>query len=123
MAIFKPIPDQSQTFNSVYNITTDASGWDAVTFQIVAPIAGSMFLYGSLDSGALQGVRQGDASLATNFTPIQATNLATGTAVTAISAAGNYKVTVGTQFIRLQGATAAAGTSVYRLFQLNQKID
>lgn len=122
MALFRPIPDLSQQFNSTYRITQDVSGWDRITFQIIGPLSGSMLVYGSLDSGANQGVTQGNAELAINFMPIQATNLATGTASGTISAPGEYRVDIATQFVRLQGAFAGAGTNVYRLLALNQKI-
>ena len=121
MAIGKPIPDQASTFNSVYKITSDLSGWDKTTVQVVSPINGSIYIYGSNDGDAVQGVQQGNASLAINFTPIQATNLATGAAVNVISAAGNYSVPVNAQFLRLQGNPAAAGTNVYKLLLFNSK--
>lgn len=122
MSVFKPIPNQAQTFNSTYKITGDVSGWDRVTIQVIAPFSGSILVYGSLDSGASQQVTQGNAELAINFMPIQATNLATGSASGTISAAGEYVVDVRTQFLRLQGVPATAGTNVYRLLQLNQKL-
>jgi len=121
MAIGKPLPDQSLTFNSVYKITQDMSGWEKTTIQVVSPINGSIYVYGSNDGNSVLGVQQGNASLAINFTPIQATNLATGTAVSVISAAGNYSVPVNAQFLRLQGSPAAAGTNVYKLLLFNSK--
>lgn len=121
MALGRPL-DMTNDFNSVYQITNDMSGWDKTTVQIVGPMSGVIYVYGTNDGNSLQGVRDGDAQLATNFTPIQATNLATGTAVTSISAAGNYKVDVNAQFLRLQGNPAATPTNVYRLFMFNSKI-
>lgn len=121
MALGRPL-DMTNDFNSVYQITNDMSGWDKTTVQIVGPMSGVIYVYGTNDGNSLQGVRDGDAQLATNFTPIQATNLATGTAVTPISAAGNYKVDVNAQFLRLQGNPAATPTNVYRLFMFNSKI-
>ena len=120
MAIGKPIPDQASTFNSVYKITSDLSGWEKTTVQVVSPINGSIYIYGSNDGDAVQGVQQGNAELAINFTPIQATNLATGTAVSVISAAGNYSVPVNAQFLRLQGNPVGA-TNVYKLLLFNSK--
>ncbi len=123
MAIGHPLQDQSQAFNTNYNITLDLSGWDKTTIQTVAPMTNTIFVYGSNDANALQGVTDGNAKLATNFTTVQVTNLATGTAVTSISAAGLYKYDVNAQFLRLQGSPAAAGTSVYRLELFHSKID
>lgn len=122
MAIGKPLGNLASDFNSVYNITLDVSGWDKTTIHVVAPISGTLVVYGSCDAGA-GATTQGNASLAANFNLVQATNLATGAAVNTIAAAGTYKVDNNNQFLRLQGAVAAAGTSVYKLFLFNQKID
>lgn len=122
MALGKPIPDQSATFNSVYKITLDMSGWDKTNIQVIAPIGGALVVYGSNDANAVQGVQQGNAELAINFQSIQATNLATGAAVNSISAAGNYSVDINAQFLRLQGTPAAAGTNVYKLLLFHSKV-
>lgn len=122
MAINKQIPDQSLTFNSVYNITLDLSNWDKTTIQTVAPMAGVIFVYATNDSGAVQGVTQGNAQLATNFTSAEVTNLATHAVTNIISAAGTYKYDVNAQFLRLQGSPSGAGASIYKLLLNNQKI-
>ncbi len=123
MAIGKPLPDYASEFNSLYKITLDVSGWTTTTIQVVAPIGNAILVYGSNDANAVQGVTQGNAKLAINFTPIQAVNLATGNAVSSINAAGLYTVTDNAQFLRLQGAPAASGTNVYKLLLFNSKID
>ena len=116
MAINRPLGDQSYTINSVYKITWDVSGWDKVAIHVVAPMSGSLFVYGSNDGGALIGVRDGMPQNATNFQPILATNLATGSTTAVISAAGTYSVPVNDQYMRLQGSPAGAGMSVYRIY-------
>lgn len=123
MAIGKPVQDVALPFNTVYNITQDVSGWDSVTVQTVSPMTGSIYVYGTNDGGSQLGVTQGNASLAINFNPIQATNLSTGTATLVISAAGSYKVPVNNQFLRLQGnpTTGATITNVYKLLLFNEK--
>jgi hypothetical protein len=123
MAIGKPLPDYASQFNSTYNITLDLSGWTKTTIQAVAPMSGAIIVYGSNDSGAVQGVTQGNAQLATNFDPILVTNLATGTATETISSPGLYTAEVNAQFLQLQGTPAAAGTNVYKLLLFNTKID
>jgi len=81
-----------------------------------------MYIYGTIDSGAAPQNNQGGASLAINYTPIQATNLATGSAVTSITSAGMYAVNpIKQQFIRLQGSFAGAGTNVYRILLWESK--
>jgi hypothetical protein len=74
-------------------------------------------VYGSNDPNALQGVRDGNAALATNFTAIQATNLATGNAVSSFNAAGNYKVDINARFLKVGGG----GADVYRLLFFHTK--
>jgi hypothetical protein len=125
MALGKPLnpnSDLTRDFNSNYNITLDVSNWDTTTFQAIAPMSGTVFVYGTNDSGALESVRDGDATLATNFTPIQAVNLATGSAVGSFSAAGLYKVTNGAQFLRFQGNPATTPTNIYRIRIFQSKI-
>lgn len=114
--------DQTDVFNTTYKVTLDMSGWDKTTIHVVAPVSGVIYPYASNDGNAFQGVRYGNAQLAINFQPIQVTNLATGSAVSSISAAGLYKAEVNAQFLRLQGSPGATPTNVYRLFLFNSKI-
>lgn len=108
--------------SSVYQVNLDLSGWDRTTIQVVPPIAGSMYVYGSNYDGNSVAMIDGDASLATQFTPIQATNLATGSATGVINAAGTYKVDVNAKFLRLQGSPAGAGTAVYGIIFNHSKV-
>ena len=112
------------TFNSVYQINRDVSGWDKMTIQVVAPILGTaIYIYGTIDSGRNNQNTQGNAALAINYTPIQATNLATGSAVNSITAAGLYTVNAANQqFVRLQGNPAGTPTNVYRILLWNSKV-
>ena len=122
MAIGKPLPDYANEFNSLYKITVDLSGWDKATIQVITLNAGSLAIQASNDSGA-NASTQGNATLATNFSSVQAKNLQTGTSVNYIYGAGLYEYDVNAQFLRLQGNPAAAGTNVYKLLIFNQKID
>lgn len=116
--------DLTTTFNSVYQINRDVSGWDRLTIQVVAPMLGTAYIYGSLDSGYNKDVTQGNAALAINYTPIQATNLATGSAVSSITGAGLYTVNAANQqFVRIQGNPAGTPTNIYRILLFNSKID
>lgn len=121
MAITRPLADYAAEFNSTYNITIDTSGWDKTIIQCVT-LAGSVQIYGTLDSGA-NASTQGNASLATNFTPIQAVDLATGSSVSALASNKLYRVVDDANFLRLQGVPAQAGTSIYKLLIFNQKVD
>ncbi len=123
MAVGRPLGDFAQNFNSTYNITVDVSGYDRVGIQVVAPFTGAISVYNTNDSGAVQGVTQGNAQLATNFNLTQVTNLATGSASTSIAAAGNYSWDVKAQFLKIQGVPAGTPTNVYKLLLFNSKID
>jgi hypothetical protein len=115
MSLSFPFDATNQFKQNVYSITLDMSGWDRTTIQVVPKAApgSAIFIYGSNDANALQGVRDGDAQLATNFTLIQGTNLASGTAGTSITnAASLTKVDINARFLRVQGG----GADVYRLF-------
>lgn len=104
--------------NNIYSITLDMSGWDKTTINVAAPIAAPISVYGSNNGGAQQGITDGNAQLATAFTPILATNLATGTTATTISSAGNYSVNVNAQYLRLQGG----GANVYSIQLFHTKV-
>lgn len=124
MGLGKQITDNlTTTFNSVYQLNRDVSGWDKLTIQVSGAMLGTAYIYGSIDSGAQQGVNQGNAELAINYTPIQATNLATGSAVTSITAAGMYTVNAANQqFVRIQGNPAGTPTNVYRILLWESKV-
>jgi len=122
MAIGKPLGDFANNFNSLYNISFDLSGWDKTTIQIVSPMSGAVNVQGTNDSGAVLAITQGNAELAQNFMPIQAKNLLTGLSSPYIYGAGLYEVDANSQFLRLQGQPASAGTNVYKLIIFNSKI-
>ncbi|MES2382394.1 MAG: hypothetical protein V4538_15210 [Bacteroidota bacterium] len=122
MGLSRPLGDFANEFNSVYKITLDLSGWDRTDINVIPPFSGVINVYGSNDGGAVQGVTQGNATLAINFTPVEVTNLATHAVTNSISAAGNYRYDVNAQFLRIQGVPPAAGTNVYKLLLFNSKI-
>lgn len=110
-------------FNSVYRLTKDMSNWDQCTVQVVGPMLGRINILGSNDGGAaLVTGTGGGPSTAINFSPIQGTDLSTGSSVNAIYGPGLFKIPVNAQYLRLQGSPAAAGTSVYRIELFNTKI-
>jgi len=118
MALGKPIDLTADYKSNIYSITLDMSGWDKTTIQVLAPVAAPLVVYGTNDAGAGQGLTDGNAQLATNFSAVQVTNLATGAATTSISGAGLYKAEINAQFLRLQGG----GADVYRMYAFHSKI-
>ncbi|HRP30457.1 MAG TPA: hypothetical protein PKV73_01130 [Agriterribacter sp.] len=120
MALGYPSND-TQAFNSQYQITKDLSGWDKCVIQTVGPVGGQINVLGSNDGGG-SDYESGNAQLAINFVPIQVTNLASGAVSGAIYGPGLFKVDVNAQYLRLQGVPASAGTNIYRLLMFNSKI-
>lgn len=118
MAVGKPLDLTQQYKQNIYSITLDMSGWDKTTFQVIAPVVGTMYVYGSNNGGAVQSQTQGNATLATNFATIQAKKLSDGTSVTSVNAAGLYEVDVNAQYLRLQGG----GANVYGLMFFHSKL-
>jgi hypothetical protein len=112
------VKDWTYNINNQRQVTLDVGEYDKVTAQFIAPIVGTIYPYASLDGGEIQGVQYGNAALATNFTAVQATNLATGSAVSSITAAGLYTVTTNAKYLRFGGG----GISVYKLLIDNSKI-
>lgn len=101
------ILDVTTEFNANNGVKLDLSLWESATFNFVTP-TGTINITGTDDAGAIEGVTDGNALTSTNYTTIQAINLASGTAVTSVAASGNYKVTIGPKFIQFGGASAAA---------------
>jgi hypothetical protein len=99
------ILDFTGAFNANNGVKMDLSGWLNATVQVVTP-SGTINVTGSNDAGAITGVTDGNALSSDNYTAIQLTNLATGAAVTTISANGLYKTTqfgMPCKFIQLAG--------------------
>jgi hypothetical protein len=88
------------TANGFVNL--DVGMWDNVEAQIVGP-TGTVSFNATNDSGAITGVTDGNATSAKNFTPVQGTNIATGTASTTTAAAGTFKFPVTARFLQLTG--------------------
>lgn len=101
------ITDVTAEFVAGNGIKKDVSGWQNVTIQIVAP-GGTINIQGSNDANAITGVSDGTSYSAINFSTIQATNLADGSATTSISAAGLYSIKVLAKYLQIGGAGATA---------------
>lgn len=101
------ILDLSVDFNANSLVQVDIGGWETVSIQAVAP-TGTITLNASNDGGGVTGSVNDSPTTATNFTLVQATKLADGSAVTAIAAAGVYKIPVAFRYLSIGGASAAA---------------
>lgn len=96
------IMDLTAEFNANNRVRLDLSEWEIVTFQIISPSAAIDFT-GTNDGGEETGTLNPNAASSGNFSTIQAINLATGTAVTATSGSGLYKMTISCKYIQLFG--------------------
>lgn len=107
---------------NIYNISLNVTGWDTVTFQFIAPIAGTTYIYGAIDDNMPQGSllaanNNYDPDNIRNWSAVQAVQLATGSAVSSVTAAGLYAVPVNAPYMKLGG-----GGDIYGLWQFNSKI-
>lgn len=99
--------DVTADFNANNGVKLCLSGWETATFQFVTP-TGTINITGTNDGNEITGSTNSNAVASQNYTAIQATNLATGSAVTSVSASGLYKITIPCQYIQFGGASAAA---------------
>ena len=99
--------DVTASFNADAQYIQDLSNWDYCVVQFVNP-SGTINITATNNGGAIQGETLDTATTATNFQTIQATKLADGTAVTAVAAAGLYRVGVVGRYIKFGGIGAAA---------------
>lgn len=96
----------------------DVSNWDYVVAQFIAP-TGTINITATNDSGDVQGTTDGDASTAENFTTVYATKLSTNTAVTAVDAAGMYRINVAGRYLKFGGTSAAATKIIIMLAKIS----
>lgn len=104
------------------SIPIGIGAWDYGIFQFINTDAASMSFYGTNDSGAVQGVSDGNYKSATNFIPIMGLDLSTRT-YTATSLGGasaaNYMIKfdgVG-QFLYFEGSTCEK--VILRLYKIS----
>jgi hypothetical protein len=114
------VTDYTVDFNKDAKVQFDTSGWDYAIFQIVSP-TGSITFKSTNDAGAVQGVTDGNATLATNFVTTYAIDLSssTGALAASTSVSGIYKYQSVGRFIQLAGAN---GTTVTKLLVQLSKI-
>jgi|ERR1019366_7988061 hypothetical protein len=97
--------------NNSQNVRVDTSGYDYAILQIEVPSAQINFNT-SVDAGALTGITDGNALMATNFQPADALNTATQTYSVSASTSGLFRFNVVGRFLQF---VAAGGTTVGKL--------
>lgn len=90
-------------------VVLDLAGWETATIQVIG-LGGTMSLQGTNDGGAITGVSDDNPATATNFTVVQATNLTTGAAATAVTGTTLFRLSpIGFRYLQIgDGATATA---------------
>lgn len=111
--------DVTNELNANHFVQLDIGEWNTCTIQVTGSISGTIDIKGSNDGGAIQGVTDGNAISAKNFTTItiQAARLSDGSAVTTLDTADNYSFQVMDKYLYIGGTNAATTGSV--LIQLN----
>lgn len=99
--------DITPEFNLGNGYTADASGWDNIVWQFVAP-TGTISITATNDNGAITGSVLGSGVTAANFQSAGATKISDNTIVTTVAAAGLFRTGNVGQFVRFGGAAAAA---------------
>lgn len=104
MAVSQVI-DFTNKYTAAGALNIDIGGWDSVIVQLVTPSGTTSFLSSS-DSGDVQGISDGSAISATNFTAVTGTNLATGSGVTSLAVSGSVKFSGIGRYLQLSAGTA-----------------
>lgn len=99
--------DVTSEFNLNNGVKLDVGQWQNIIIHVSGVLSGTLSITGTNDGGAITGATGDNPQSALNFTAIQATNMATAAQVTAVAAAGNFKVNNVTKYIQLGGASAA----------------
>ena len=99
--------DLTTQFNANNSVIIETSNWQNVVVHLNGTPSGTISITGSNDGGAITGAVDDNPSTALNFTAIQATDMSSGTAVTAIAAAGNFKIINLPKYVKIGGASAA----------------
>lgn len=105
MAVSQVI-DFADRYSASTPLNIDIGGWDFVVVQLVTPSGTTSFLT-SNDGGGITGVSDGNSASAANFNAVTGTNLATGSGVTTLAAAGSVKFAGIGQYLQLNGGSAA----------------
>lgn len=91
----------------------DVSEWQNVTVQVIGSFGGGTIdIKGTNNSGAIQGILEGNPQSSKDYVAILAINLTDDSRVSQISSAGLYKVVVSTKFISLSNGSLDANSKI-----------
>lgn len=101
----------NQTFTN-NKLVLDISEWETVSVQVIGG-GGTLSLLGTNDPGDVTGVTDGDAKTAANFGAVQAVNLSTGVAATAVTGTNIFRITqAGFKYLQIGDGSTATATKV-----------
>jgi hypothetical protein len=93
--------DLAPKFNSqAGTVVIDVSNYDYI---LVQPIGSTISFQSTIDSGAVQGVTDGNAKLATNFTAVQGTLVLGGTTGTSVTSTNTIRFNVVGRYLKMTG--------------------
>lgn len=93
-------------------LVLDVSEWETISVQVIGG-GGTISILGTNDPGDVQGVTDGGAKDAANFTAVQATNLTTGATATAVTGTALFRISpVGFKFLQIGDGSTATATKV-----------
>jgi hypothetical protein len=93
-------------------VVLDIGEWQTLTVQVINP-GGTISLLGTNDDGAITGSTNGNAGDAANFNAVQATNLTTGIAVTAVTGTNLFRIDpVSFKYLQIGDGSTATATKI-----------
>ena len=94
----------------------DISGWRTLSIQVINP-SGTISLLATNDGGAITGSTDGGPKDAQNFNAVQAVNISSGTAVTAITTDDNYRIDpISFKYLQIGDGSTATGDKILVFF-------
>jgi hypothetical protein len=93
-------------------LVLDISGWRTLTIQVIG-LGGTMSLLATNDAGAITGSSDGGPRDAQNFNAVQAVNLTTGAAATAVTGTTLFRIDpISFRYLQIGDGSSATATKV-----------
>lgn len=110
--ISKSIDVADQINNGTNYAIVELTGWETVTIQAIG-LVGTMTISGTNNDGSITGSTNGGPRDATDFNAVQAINLTTGAAATAVTGTTLFRISpIGFRFLRLGDGSSATATKL-----------
>lgn len=97
--------------NNFYAIA-DISGWETITIQVIG-LGGTCNISGTNNGGEVTGVVDGTPRNSTDYNNVQAINLTTGAAATAVTGTTLFRISpIGFKYLRLGDGSTFTATKI-----------